>query len=428
MSTVSRIAVGLLGLAVVAGLAFTAIQPHTIPLATDAPLSAAQAEMIKRGDYLARAGDCAACHTAPGGKPYAGGLPIDTPFGRIVASNITPDRATGIGGWTDAAFIRAVRQGVSRDGHLLYPAMPYTAYAKVTDRDLLAIKAFLDTQPAAANPIDADQLPFPFNIRQLMFGWNLLFFHGGDFKRDARQSDIWNRGAYLVDGLGHCASCHTAKNFLGGDEAYLQGGELQGWYAPEITGNGYSGLGSWSSDQIVSYLKQGANAHAVASGPMAEVVTKSTQYLDEADLTAMATYLKSVSGSDRSRPQPMAAGGSDMQLGKRVFGINCSACHVSSGTGVNGMVPALSNSPSVQAANPVNAIRVILQGGVGAATTANLTGAEMPNFDWKLTDDQIAAAVNYIRNSWGNAAEPVDAKTVSAARNTLSASKALVPQ
>jgi mono/diheme cytochrome c family protein len=418
---VFRSVIALAVIVIIAVAGFIAIVPRSIALSDAGQPEPLQAELVQRGEYLARAGDCVACHTAPGGQPYAGGLPLDTPFGTIVASNITPDRTTGIGGWTDQAFIRALRRGVSTDGHLLYPAMPYTAYARVTDSDLLAIKAFLATQKAVNNPINANQLPFPFNIRQLMLGWNLLFFRGGEFKPSAGQSELWNRGAYLVDGLGHCAACHAAKNLLGGDKAYLQGGELQGWYAPEITGNAYNGLGSWSVEQIATYLKSGANAHSVASGPMAEAVINSTQYLNDPDLTAIATYLKSLPGSDRRRPQPVAVGTAGMLDGKRLFDINCSACHTSSGAGVRNMVPALANSPSVQAPDPTNLIRVLLAGGAGAATKANPTGAEMPAFDWKLKDKEMTSVVNYIRNSWGNAAAAIDENMVSAARKSLHA-------
>jgi mono/diheme cytochrome c family protein len=413
----------LIVLAVIAGTSFWAIEPRAIPLGRTAAPHAA--DLVKRGDYLARAGDCVACHTTPGGKPFAGGLSLQTPFGAIVASNITPARVTGIGGWTDEAFIRAVRQGVSADGHYLYPAMPYTAYAKVTDEDLLAIKAYLDTVPAVDDSIDADQLPFPYNIRQLMFGWNLVFFDGRPFAPDPKQSAAWNRGAYLVDGLGHCAACHTAKNLLGGDKAYLQGGVLQGWYAPEITGNPYTGVGSWSVEQLAGYFKTGANDHAVASGPMAEAVTNSTQYLTDSDLTAMATYLKSVPGSGRTRPAPVLASDAAMTQGAQIFNVDCAACHTASGAGVDGMIPALDGSPAVQAPDPTNLLRAILVGSVGASTTSNPTGAAMPNFDWKLTDHELVLVVNYIRNAWGNAAPAIDAQTVAAARRITGAETAM---
>ncbi|MFL9991420.1 cytochrome c [Paraburkholderia sediminicola] len=379
------------------------------------------AEAVERGRYLARAGDCIACHTAQGGQPFAGGLAIDTPFGKIVASNITPDKQTGIGDWSEAEFIRAVKQGVGKHGEYLYPAMPYTAYAKVSDQDLRDIKAYLDTVPAVNNKVEANRLPFPFNIRLLMFGWNLLFFDKTPFKADPKQSVEWNRGAYLVQGLGHCASCHTPKNFLGGDGAALQGGELQGWYAPEISGNTHVGLGGWSVDDIAAYLKNGGNNRSVASGPMAEAVTDSTQYLTQADLRAIGVYLKSFPGSDKAAPATLDAGSEPMRLGHQVFLSNCAACHRSNGTGVPAMVSSLSASAGVQQPNPANLLRTILIGSRGAVTESNPTGAAMPNFSWKLSDAEVAAVATYVRNSWGNAADAVTAEQAGKARASLGA-------
>lgn len=381
----------------------------------------ADAAAVARGEYLARAGDCIACHTAPGGKPFAGGLGLDTPFGKIVASNITPDKQTGIGDWSEAEFFRAVREGKGRHGEYLYPAMPYTAYVKISDQDLHDIKAYLDTVPAVNNKVDSNQLPFPFNIRQLMFGWNLLFFDNKPFKADSQRSVEWNRGAYLVEGLGHCASCHTPKNFLGGDGAAFQGGELQGWYAPEITGNPQVGLGNWTVADVAAYLKTGGNDRSVASGPMAEAVTNSTQYLSDADLRAMATYLKSLPGSDKAPPAPLDASDATMQLGHRIFLNNCAACHRSNGTGVTGMVSALSASAGMQQPNPANLLRTILIGSRGAATEANPTEAAMPNFSQKLSDAEVAAVATYVRNSWGNAAAAVTADQVGKVRQSLGA-------
>jgi mono/diheme cytochrome c family protein len=397
---------------------------QSAPSSTATPLASSagsDADAIKRGMYLARAGDCIACHTAEGGKPFAGGLPLQTPFGKIVASNITPDKDTGIGTWSDAEFIRAVKQGRGKHGEFLYPAMPYTAYAKVSDQDVRDIKAYLDTVPAVNNKVDANQLPFPFNIRMLMFGWNLLFFDNTPFKHDDTQSVEWNRGAYLVEGLGHCASCHTAKNFLGGDKALLQGGSLEGWHAPEITGNPYTGLGHWSTDEIVEYLQTGGNNRSVASGPMAEAVTNSLQYLSTADLHAIGVYLKSLPGSGQKAPAPLASTDSTMTLGHSLFMANCAACHRSSGEGVTGMVSSLADSAGVRAPDASNMLRTILIGSRGAVTQSNPTGAAMPNFSWKLTDGDIAALSTYVRNSWGNAAAPVSVDDVKKARSSLGA-------
>lgn len=396
-------------------------EAQTTPAPQAAPGTPANADTIARGMYLARAGDCIACHTAEGGKPFAGGLPLQTPFGTLVSSNITPDRDTGIGGWTDDEFIRAVKQGKGKHGEYLYPAMPYNAYVKVSDQDVRDIKAYLDSLPPVHNAVESNQLPFPFNIRLMMFGWNLLFFDNKPFQHDDKQSAEWNRGAYLVQGLGHCASCHTAKNFLGGDKAYLQGGSLQGWYAPEITSNDYTGLGSWSTADIVDYLKTGGNDRTVAAGPMAEAVTNSLQHLTAADLQAIGVYLKSVPGSDRKAPAPVDANDATMTTGRALFMANCAACHSASGKGVSGMVSSLRASAGLQARDPANMLRTILIGSRGAVTESNPTGAAMPNFSWKLTDAEIAAIGTYVRNSMGNAASKVTSDDVKKVRDSLKA-------
>ncbi|WP_196488085.1 c-type cytochrome [Burkholderia cepacia] len=405
------------------GTAFSVWSRAADPSATEVRPAgrSAEAAAIARGEYLARAGDCIACHTADGGQSFAGGLPMQTPFGTLVSSNITPDKETGIGQWSDAEFLRAVKHGIGRHGEHLYPAMPYNAYAKVSDQDVLDIKTYLDTVTPVRHSVESNQLPFPFNIRLMMFGWNLLFFDDTPFAPDPKRSVEWNRGAYLVQGLGHCTSCHTAKNFLGGDKAWLEGGNLQGWHAPEITGNPYTGIGGWSVGDIIEYLQAGGNARSVASGPMAEAVTNSLQYLTRADLGAMAMYLKSVPGSDRTKPAPLAATDVAMVRGRSLFDANCAACHASSGAGVPGMVSSLRTSAGVQASDPVNMLRTMLVGSRGAVTVRNPTGAAMPNFSWKLTDAEMADVATYVRNSFGNAAAPVGADDVKKIRETLQA-------
>lgn len=414
---------GLLVLVIVAVLTVLlvlAIEPRAIARAAMPPPQASP-DLVQRGEYLARAGDCTACHTAPGGQPFAGGLALDTPFGKIVASNITPDRDTGIGGWTEAAFARALRQGVSTDGHLLYPAMPYNDYTKVSDADVHALKAYLDSLLPVHRTVEANQLPFPFNIRQMMLGWNLLFFRDARFQPDAQQLDDWNRGRYLVDGLGHCTACHTGKNLLGGDKAYLQGGALQGWYAPELSGNTYLGLGKWSAAEVAAYLKTGGTDQAMATGPMAEAVEHSTQYLTDPDLAAIATYLKSLPGSNRAAPLPIPKDHPTIVRGRALYAVNCAACHRSSGAGVATMLPALASSPTVQAPDPSGVIHTILSGGAAAATRPNPTGARMPGFAWKLDDADVAAIATDIRNNWGNAAPRVTASEVRHVRRSIGA-------
>jgi mono/diheme cytochrome c family protein len=419
------------GVVVIGGLGFVGFKTwHNASQSGDfqAPAAAAMTgkTAIERGKYLALAGDCVACHTAPGGgKPFAGGYGLNTPFGTIYATNITPDKETGIGGWTDQQFINAVRNGEGINGENLYPAMPYNVYAKVSDQDLKDIKAYLNTVPAVHYDGPKTDLPFPYNIRLMMFGWNLLFLDTAPFKADPSQSAEWNRGAYLVEGLGHCTSCHTAKNPLGGDNfgVHLQGGELQGWFAPEITGNTRQGIGDWSNDEVVQYLKTGANSRTVAAGPMAEAVTNSLQHLSDSDLHAIAVYLKSLPGS-KDNSAPLAAN-SAMANGKELYADNCAACHQNSGEGVRNMIPALKGNNGVQATRPTNILHVLMNGGQGAATASNPTSADMPEFGWKLTDQQMADVSTYIRNAWGNQAPAVSKDDVAKARKSQQGAAAL---
>ncbi len=382
---------------------------------------AADPAQVEQGRYLAVAGDCAACHTAPGGAAYAGGVSIQTPFGTLISPNITPDIKTGIGRMSDAQFLGDMHTGISSDGHL-YPAFPYPYFTKVTDADVLAIYAWLKTLPPVRNKIKSNQLPFPFNIRASMRVWNSLNFTEGRFVPVAGKSDSWNRGAYLVEGLAHCGACHTAKTSLGGDERsrLLQGGVLDQWFAPNLTGDTHTGIGGWSVEQIALYLQSGHNDFAAATGPMAEVVSVSTSKLTDADRRAIATYLKDLPG------QPNIASpsvdGAVMQLGAAVYDQQCAACHTGQGTGVDGLAPAFAHAPSVQASDPINLVRAVLLGAASVATDTAPTAPAMPAFGWKLSDQQIAAVLNYVRTSWGNAAAPLDAGQVHTLRERLRAS------
>jgi mono/diheme cytochrome c family protein len=261
---------------------------------------------IERGHHLVDAGDCVACHTDPGGQKFAGGRPIETPFGTIFSPNITRDRETGIGAWSDADFYRAMHDGIAPDGTRLYPAFPYPYFTKLTRDDVMAIRAYLNTVPAVKHKTHRTQLDWPLNYRVTMRGWDLLFFKPGTFKPDPEKSAEWNRGAYLVQGAGHCGACHTPKNTLGADEKSkaLRGGRFANWLAPEITNNMRTGTGSWSVDDIVEYLKTGRNKHSGASGPMGEVVANSTSKLPDSDLRAIATYIKDVDGGPSPPPPP----------------------------------------------------------------------------------------------------------------------------
>ena len=376
---------------------------------------------IAQGRYVAVLGDCAACHTDPGGRPFAGGRAIATPFGNVVAANITPDRETGIGAWTDAQFIRAMTKGRAPGGVRLYPAMPYPAYAKMTTRDLIALRAYLDTLDPVHHQVRSDQLPFPFDIRLGMVFWNWLFYTPGTFKPDPHKSAEWNRGAYLVEGPGHCGTCHTAKDFLGGDESgqFLHGYAIQGWFSPNITGNDHVGLGSWSAEDIVSYLKTGVNAHAIASGPMADEVEDSSSHMTTQDLRAIAAFLKSQPTGGNPPAPAMAASDPVMQAGAAIYADECSACHTPDGAGVARLFPRLKGSPVVQSANPTSLIHVVLEGSRAVATDSAPTAPAMPPFAWKLSDRDVADVVTYIRNTWGNHASTVTTGDVRAVQKTL---------
>jgi mono/diheme cytochrome c family protein len=335
---------------------------------------------IAAGKYLAAAGDCAACHTAPGGKPFAGGVVINTPFGKLLGSNITPDPATGIGGWTDKQFVAALKYGVGHNVGPLYPGMPYIYFNHVSVSDIIKIHAYLESLPPVSHRVISNQLPFPFDIRMSMRAWDLLFFpKTGDYHDDASQSAQWNRGAYLVQGLGHCAACHTSKNFLGGDHTgkELQGAVIDNANAPDLLNDPHNGLSGWSVTDVGAYLKNGHNRFAGAAGPMAEVVTLSTSQLTVADDTAIAVYLKSLPPS--AGPAPIPISGND---------------------------PAV-----VQAPVPVTMLNLIVHGGQNVGTQA-AHAAAMPAFALELDKQQIADVSTYIRNSWSNAAPAVPVSDV----------------
>jgi mono/diheme cytochrome c family protein len=376
---------------------------------------------IERGRYLAVASDCASCHTIPGSdRPFAGGRAIETPFGNIIAPNITPDRETGIGAWSDDEFDAALRKGVGRGGSQLYPAMPYNAYTKMSRDDVLAIRAYLNTVTPASNAVVANMLPFPFNIRAAMRVWNALYFSAEEYKPDPQKSSEWNRGAFLVDGPGHCGACHTPKSLLGGDKAsqYLQGSYLQGWFAPDITNDTRLGLGGWSVDEVVTYLKTGHNRVTAATGPMAEEISLSSSQMTDGDLKAIATYLKSLPGR-RDTPQPLPSDDPVMAAGGAIYRDQCSACHALDGRGVPRLFPSIADSSMVRSDNQATLIRIVLRGARSVATAAEPTAPGMPSYAWQLDDVQVAAVLTYIRNTWGAAASAVSAQEVNRARADL---------
>ena len=379
-------------------------------------------KQIERGRYLTIAGDCAACHTLPGsGHDFAGGRAIETPFGQLLAPNITPDMQTGIGAWTDDEFVNALTIGTGRNGVRLYPAMPYTYYTKLTHDDALAIRAYLNTVPAVQNPVNPNQLPFPFDIRTSLLGWNTLFFTPGTFRPSPHKSAEWNRGAYLAEGLTHCGLCHTPKNFLGGDKTdeSLNGYALQGWFAPNITNDLRRGLGGWSVDEIATYLKTGHNSSSAATGLMSEMVSDSTSHMTDADLEAIATYLKDQPGQNETQSASDKPDQTVMKVGAAIYADECAGCHTMNGKGASGLFPSLDGSPVVQQTDTTTLLHVVLRGARSAATDEAPTSAAMPQFDWILNDAQVAAVLTYIRNAWGNAAGPVNTDEVAKARHAL---------
>jgi mono/diheme cytochrome c family protein len=377
---------------------------------------------VMRGKALAVAGDCVACHTAPGGTPFAGGLSLATPFGAIMTPNLTPDEATGIGRWSKNDFARAMHEGRRPGGGYLYPAFPYTYYNKVTRQDTDAIYDYLRSLTPVTNVVNRNTLPFPFNIRMSMMGWNTLFFKPSAFAPDPKRSEEFNRGAYLVEGLGHCGACHTPMNTFGANKAdlFLQGNNIDDWTAPNITNDPQSGLGKWSVDEVVQYLRNGQTRTTIASGPMKEVVEDSTSKMPDADLKAIAVYLKERGSAGTPAIAPVPASDPRMQVGEAIFVDTCSACHTRNGDGIEHIFPRLVGNAIVKQDDPSTLVRIILTGVRGAGTDALPTSPAMPSFGYRFDDSQVAAVVTYIRNSWGNAAPAVDADTVKTLRSHIS--------
>ncbi|MGE0807235.1 MAG: cytochrome c [Burkholderiaceae bacterium] len=366
--------------------------------------------LVERGRYLARAGNCAACHTVRGGAPYAGGRPIDTPFGVVYSSNLTPDDGTGLGRWNADHFWRAMHNGRSRDGRLLYPAFPYPNYTQVTREDSDALYAYLRSLAPAAQPNRPHALRFPYDTQAALAIWRALFFQPGVFEPHAGQSAEWNRGAYLVGGLGHCNACHAGRNLLGATGAALElgGGMIaaQNWYAPSLAAADQAGVGHWPIDEIVQLLKTGVTARGTVSGPMAEVVVRSTQHLSDADLQAMATFLRALSSSEppvsSRRADSTPPSQAILERGAAVYERRCADCHGADGQGVPRAYPPLAGNRAVTLEPAANVLQIVLHGGYAPATAGNPRPFGMPPFATELGDDEIAAVVSYIRNAWGN--------------------------
>jgi mono/diheme cytochrome c family protein len=374
-------------------------------------------EIVARGKAMAEAADCAGCHTADPAKPLAGGKRIDTPFGGIFSPNLTPDRETGLGAWSDDEFYRALHEGVAPGGARYYPAFPYPYFTRMTRDDVLAIRAWLATLTPVRNSTPPPQLRFPLNFRVVMRGWNALFFRPAAFEKHPRQSEEWNRGAYLVEGAGHCGGCHTPKNMFGADKRGqpLGGGLVQGWFAPRLDGAARSGLKSWGIEDIVQYLQSGRNGKSHAGGLMAEVVLNSTSKMSDADVRAIAVYLKDLpAGAPEGeiKPPPPA----QMADGARIYKGACIACHEADGSGSPRVYPPLPGNANLQAADPSSTLRIILDGAQTLTTARAPNTGSMPAYARKLTDQEIADVATYIRNAWGNAAPAVTAGEVAKAR------------
>ncbi|MFG1397894.1 cytochrome c [Roseixanthobacter pseudopolyaromaticivorans] len=373
--------------------------------AASAQTQADDSALVERGAYLAKAGDCMPCHSGDPKKPFAGNLPFNTPFGTMFSVNITSDPAYGIGNWTYEQFKAALHDGIRADGAYLYPAMPFDAYTGIEESDLKALWAFVRRIPAIAEPRKENQLNFPFNVRLGLLAWRELFFEPAYFKPTTGKSDAWNRGAYLAQTLAHCADCHTPRNLMGAvkQKQNFLGTEVDGYWAPDISTEGLKKSG-WTADKLTTFLKSGSSTGKTSVfGPMAEVVHDSLGFLTPTDLTALVTYLMDAPPpSDVPAPQAASPLPADVfQRAAKSYVDNCAPCHMSKGAGSTDIIPPLAGNPAVVASEPYNVIMAIL-GGLPSGGTYG----PMPSFAGRLSDQQVADLVNYVRTSWGNKADP----------------------
>jgi mono/diheme cytochrome c family protein len=411
-----------------AGVAFLALWPSDdIGAPADKSAALNRADLVARGAYLAKAGDCIACHTPRGSADYAGGRAIETPFGAIMSPNITSSKEHGIGNWSADDFWGALHNGKSKDGRLLYPAFPYTNYTKISRTDADALHAFFQSVPAVSKANLPHRLRFPYDQQIALAAWRALYFRPAVWRDQGDQSIAWNRGAYLVNGLGHCSACHSSRNQLGATEDGLSGGliPMQGWYAPSLTSGAEAGLGGWESRHIVQLLKTGVAPGASVSGPMAEVVKASLQHLTDEDLGAMAVYLKTlqVAPTTKSEPapalSPYIAQATEAQLkaGAKLYETHCVDCHQANGSGMAPAYPALAGNRAVMMTQAVNPIRSVLHGGFAPGTAGNPRPYGMPAFGPLLDDAEVAAVVSYVRHAWGNEAPRVSALDINRQRS-----------
>ena len=387
------------------------------------PLTPPSGDTVARGAYLVRVGNCMTCHTDRGGPEFAGGRPIQTPFGTVYASNITPHRATGIGDWSPAHFWRALHNGRARDGRLLYPAFPYPNYTQVTRADADAMYHYLRSIPAIERANRPHELRWPYSTQSALAVWRALYFSPGQHEENTAQSADWNRGAYLVRGLGHCNACHSSRNVLGAssDMMDLSGGliPMQNWYAPSLASPAEAGVADWDLADIERLLRAGASARGTVLGPMAEVVLQSTQHLSDQDLRATAVFLKALPQSQPQAPGPAVPLNAQVaERGAKLYEQHCAQCHGKQGEGVAGAYPPLAGNRAVTMPVTANLVQVVLNGGFAPATAGNPRPFGMPPYATFLNDADVAAVLSHIRGAWGNRAPPVSELAVSRQRGS----------
>lgn len=390
-----------------------------VPAKVESSVPDGSPAMIQKGEYLARAGNCIACHTAPGQPVYTGGRAISTPFGDVYSTNLTPDIETGIGDWSAADFYRAMHHGISRDGRLLYPAFPYPNYTKVTREDSDAIYSYLRTLPAQRKPRIAAELRRPYNTQLALRVWRAIYFRPDELEAPEEAAPEVKRGAYLVEGLGHCNACHTARTLLGGSRqgANYAGGPIPtlGWDAPPLVQD--RPISDAEADHIVELLAAGTSLTGVASGPMAEVVFHSLQYLKRDDIEAMVSYLRTLPPKSPPASRYVRVGKKQRQAlmtaGSAIYSEHCASCHGDQGEGEPYKYPPLAGNASVVSASPNNALRAVLLGGYAPSTAAHPRPYGMPSFAHQLSDEEIAAVLTFVRGSWGNNASAVSPIEVS---------------
>jgi len=401
---------GLMLLAATAGgvLGLQAGPPALAPQ-TDAPAPAAAA--VQRGAYLAVLGHCDGCHTARGGAPMAGGRPIETPFGSVISANLTPDRATGLGDWSAAAFRRALREGVARDGRRFTPTCPYPNFTLITDADADDLYAYLRSLAPQVQPRQTGSLRWPYGTQAALAFWQWRYLQPGPYQPNSRHDAAWNRGAYLAGGLGHCAACHGARHALGAHAGpfALDGGTLPagGWTAPALTSAQAAGVAHWPEQEVVDWFATGRTPRAAALGPMADVVRGSTQHWAAADLRALAVYLRALPQHTPVAEAMPAAEPATLELGRKLYEAHCADCHGAQGEGRAPAYPALAGHRTLGLASPANALRIVLGGAFAPATSGHARPYGMPPFGHELNDAQLAALLSYLRQAFANGAAPV---------------------